>query len=298
MSNLFDLVSEFSGQKNSITIPRIYIKLCGGDFTTAAVLSQLVFWSAKGKRADGYFWKSYEDIANELCEDEITAEQVRYSVKKLKVLLADCFFVEVRRANGMTTNHYRFEQSIFLEKLQNLKSGKFPDTVNGKIPNRENSRSGMGKFPDTVNGKIPTPVTDPNHILTTDPTSGKNSPTAKSRKISYSEDDLKAAHWIFGLIQKLNPSCRTPAFESWANDIRLMRERDGRELREICELFRWANQDTFWKANILSPAKLREKWDQLAIKRNHADRGGYSGGFVPDDTSNWAEGLTINVREN
>lgn len=275
MSNLFDLVSEFSGQKNSITIPRIYIKLCGGDFTTAAVLSQLVFWSAKGKRADGYFWKSYEEIANELCEDEITVEQVRYAVKKLKNLLCDCFFVEVKRANGITTNHYRFEQSIFLERLQNLKSGKFPDTVNGKIPD---------------------PLTDPNQILTTDPTSGKNSPTAKSRKISYSEEDLKAAHWIFGLIQKLNPSSRAPIFESWANDIRLMRERDGRELREICELFRWANQDAFWRSNILSPSKLREKWDQLAIKRSQTGKYGYSGGFIPDDESNWAEGLTINVR--
>lgn len=172
MSNLFDLVSDFSGQKNSITIPRIYIKLCNGDFTTAAVLSQLVFWSSKGKRADGYFWKSYDEIANELCEDEITSEQVRYSVKKLKMLLSNCFFVEVKRANGMTTNHYRFDQAAFLERLQNLKSGNFPnreESENGKIPNQEISHSRMGNFPDTVNGKIPTPITDPNHIQTTDP---------------------------------------------------------------------------------------------------------------------------------
>nr|DAX64065.1 MAG TPA: hypothetical protein [Caudoviricetes sp.] len=172
MSNLFDLVSDFSGQKNSITIPRIYIKLCNGDFTTAAVLSQLVFWSSKGKRADGYFWKSYDEIANELCEDEITSEQVRYSVKKLKMLLSNCFFVEVKRANGMTTNHYRFDQAAFLERLQNLKSGNFPnraESENGKIPNQEISHSEMGNFPDTVNGKIPTPITDPNHIQTTDP---------------------------------------------------------------------------------------------------------------------------------
>ena len=172
MSNLFDLVSDFSGQKNSITIPRIYIKLCNGDFTTAAVLSQLVFWSSKGKRADGYFWKSYDEIANELCEDEITSEQVRYSVKKLKMLLSNCFFVEVKRSNGMTTNHYRFDQVAFLERLQNIKSGNFPnkaETDNGKIPNQEISHSRMGNFPDTVNGKIPTPITDPNHIQTTDP---------------------------------------------------------------------------------------------------------------------------------
>lgn len=291
MSNLFDLVSEFSGQKNSVTIPRIYIKLCGGDFTTAAVLSQLVFWSSKGKRSDGYFWKSYEDIANELCEDEITVEQVRYAVKKLKTLLCDCFFVEVRRANGITTNHYRFDQLIFLKKLQNLKQRKSPDTVNGKIPNRENSRSGMGKFPDTVNGKIPVPVTDTNHILTTDPisTSGKDFPPAKTgKKFVYTDDDLRAANWIFGLIKNLSPNVKTPTFESWANEIRLMRERDGRTLKDICELFKWANQNEFWASNILSPAKLREKWDQLEIKRNASPNVKRKESFAEKNSSDWS----------
>lgn len=291
MSNLFDLVSEFSGQKNSVTIPRIYIKLCGGDFTTAAVLSQLVFWSSKGKRSDGYFWKSYEDIANELCEDEITVEQVRYAVKKLKTLLCDCFFVEVRRANGITTNHYRFDQLIFLEKLQNLKQRKSLDTVNGKIPNRENSRSGMGKFPDTVNGKIPVPVTDTNHILTTDPTStsGKDFPPAKTgKKFVYTDDDLRAANWIFGLIKNLSPNVKTPAFENWANEIRLMRERDGRSHKDICELFKWANQNEFWASNILSPAKLREKWDQLEIKRNASPDVKRKESFAEKNSSDWS----------
>ena len=291
MSNLFDLVSEFSGQKNSVTIPRIYIKLCGGDFTTAAVLSQLVFWSSKGKRSDGYFWKSYEDIANELCEDEITVEQVRYAVKKLKTLLCDCFFVEVRRANGITINHYRFDQLIFLEKLQNLKQRKSPDTVNGKIPNRENSRSGMGKFPDTVNGKIPVPITDTNHILTTDPisTSGKDFPPAKTgKKFVYTDDDLRAANWIFGLIKNLSPNVKTPAFENWANEIRLMRERDGRTHKDICELFKWANQNEFWASNILSPAKLREKWDQLEIKRNASPNVKRKESFAEKNSSDWS----------
>ena len=292
MSNLFDLVSEFSGQKNSVTIPRIYIKLCGGDFTTAAVLSQLVFWSSKGKRSDGYFWKSYEDIANELCEDEITVEQVRYAVKKLKTLLCDCFFVEVRRANGITTNHYRFDQLIFLEKLQDLKQKKSPDTVNGKIPNRENSRSGMGKFPDTVNGKIPVPITDTNHILTTDPnsTSGKDFPPAQKvkKKSVYTDDDLRAANWIFGLIKNLSPNVKTPDFASWANEIRLMRERDGRSHKDICELFKWANQHEFWASNILSPAKLREKWDQLEIKRNASPNVKRKESFAEKNSSDWS----------
>ncbi|WP_410679055.1 replication protein [Avibacterium paragallinarum] len=93
---------------------------------------------------------------------------------------------------------------------------------------------------------------------------------SKKSRFKFSDDDMTAAQWIFGLILKLNPNTKTPSFDSWANEIRLMRERDGRTHREICGLFQWANQDLFWKTNILSPAKLREKWDQLTLKKNNA----------------------------
>ena len=101
--------------------------------------------------------------------------------------------------------------------------------------------------------------------------SGKNfQPRTKAKKNVFSDNDLKAAEWIFHLIRKLNPSFKEPKFESWANDIRLMRERDNRTHKDICELFHWANQDRFWSVNILSPATLRAKWDQLSMKRNAA----------------------------
>lgn len=95
-------------------------------------------------------------------------------------------------------------------------------------------------------------------------------PRAKAKKNVFSDDDLMAAEWILGLIRKLNPSFKEPKIESWANDIRLMRERDNRTHKDICELFQWANQDRFWSVNILSPATLRAKWDQLSMKRNAA----------------------------
>ena len=99
--------------------------------------------------------------------------------------------------------------------------------------------------------------------------SGKNfQPRTKAKKNVFSDDDLMAAEWILGLIRKLNPSFKEPKIESWANDIRLMRERDNRTHKDICELFKWANQDKFWSVNILSPSKLRDKWDQLSMKRN------------------------------
>ena len=119
--------------------------------------------------------------------------------------------------------------------------------------------------------------------------SGKNFPPAKTgkKKFVYTDDDMRAANWIFGLIKNISPNFRTPAFESWANEIRLMRERDGRTHKDICGLFQWANQDSFWGANILSPAKLREKWDQLEIKRGSSKANKRKESFAEKNSSDW-----------
>lgn len=60
------------------------------------------------------------------------------------------------------------------------------------------------------------------------------------------------------------PDAKVPgSLEEWANTFRLMRERDGRTHERIVAVIRWATADQFWKSNILSAAKLREKFDTL-----------------------------------
>ncbi|EMM6216265.1 replication protein [Enterobacter hormaechei] len=80
-------------------------------------------------------------------------------------------------------------------------------------------------------------------------------------------DDLKAARWIHSLRLTINASLSEPKWVEWANTIRLMRVQDKRTHFEICDLFKWANKDDFWKDNILSPSSLRRKWDDLTTKR-------------------------------
>lgn len=79
------------------------------------------------------------------------------------------------------------------------------------------------------------------------------------------EDKLVAAT-ILNEVRKVASSVK--GSPKWPDDVRLIRERDGRTHEEILDMFRWANNDGFWRANILSPAKLREKWPQLEAKRN------------------------------
>lgn len=57
----------------------------------------------------------------------------------------------------------------------------------------------------------------------------------------------------------------------WAYDIDLMMRVDCRSPDEIRELIDWSHRDPFWKANILSPGKLREKWDTLIAHKQRAE---------------------------
>lgn len=109
----------------------------------------------------------------------------------------------------------------------------------------------------------------------------------RAKKYSFSPDDMRAAEWIFELLKKLNPEFKVKSMDSWANCVRLMRERDGRTHRDICELFQWANQDSFWSLNILSPSSLREKWVQLSIKKQASERKPRRTTFQERNSTNW-----------
>ncbi|ORM64208.1 replication protein 15 [Pantoea rodasii] len=85
-------------------------------------------------------------------------------------------------------------------------------------------------------------------------------------------DDLKAAEWIFSKVRNVSPTTQQPNWPAWANDIRLARNALKCTHLEICEVFKWANADAFWQTNVLSPAKLRQKWDTLKAQMNQPNR--------------------------
>lgn len=90
------------------------------------------------------------------------------------------------------------------------------------------------------------------------------------------QEDLTCAEWIWGKIIRLYEQAaesdgelvrpKEPNWVSWANEVRLMCTQDNRNHRKICELYGRVNRDPFWCKNILSPSKLREKWDELSLK--------------------------------
>lgn len=89
-----------------------------------------------------------------------------------------------------------------------------------------------------------------------------------SPKQVYDEDSIhyRLALRLYQNILKNNSGHKEPNLQIWANDVRLMMERDKRTEDQIAYLMDWVQNHSFWKTNILSVSKLREKYDQLVIR--------------------------------
>lgn len=183
MSRLFNAVRELSGSDANISIPRVYIAFCNGDLQQAAVLNQLVFWSGRSKRADGWFYKRHEDLADELC---FSVDQVRYALKKLKSRLGECLQTARKKADGVPTVHYKFDEVGLVNAI-------FPDNVSDSVnlPNgngnptesiREDSRIlGSGNFTESTNRSDTDPIKQISNPIVPCESSNEKPQTAKRK---------------------------------------------------------------------------------------------------------------------
>ena len=62
-----------------------------------------------------------------------------------------------------------------------------------------------------------------------------------------------------------NGSKRPTITVRWRESARLLLDRDQRSVEQVIRAIDWCQADEFWRANILSMPKLREKYDQLRL---------------------------------
>ena len=62
-----------------------------------------------------------------------------------------------------------------------------------------------------------------------------------------------------------NGSKRPVITQAWRDAGRRLIDRDGRSVEQIIRAIDWCQDDDFWRSNILSMPKLREKYDQLRL---------------------------------
>ena len=114
MSNYNDmklLIATYSGNERHITIPKIYLELTN-DYPTAALLNQMIFWSDKTKRRDGFFYKTYKEWEEETFLSEYQVRRASNSLKELGFLET-----KLKKANGSPTLHYKLDMDALSESI-------------------------------------------------------------------------------------------------------------------------------------------------------------------------------------
>jgi hypothetical protein len=128
-----DLIKSLVGQANVLSIPVEFIHYTG-SVDCALFLSQLLYWSDRGIRRDGYIWKTYGDWEKEVCLSEYKVRNAANRLKSMGILET-----MIKKANGSPTVHYRLDldkfSDSFVKFLQERKASNF------RIQGEESSES-------------------------------------------------------------------------------------------------------------------------------------------------------------
>lgn len=273
----------------------------GAGVTGAVLLSQLVYWH---NRMDGWFYKTQAEITAETGLTRYEQEGAR------KKLIAAGVLEEERRGVPAKLFFRINEQALEARLLQiaenqqsSMRKTSRQECEKPADKNAENQQPSLQETSKPVSGN-PAFIHTGDYTENTTENKNPSCPVAaqpdvqgsaqsdfKSRHpeaVVYSaakrqwgsQEDLTCARWIWSRVRKLYESAaesdgdvalpKEPNWTAWANEVRLMCSQESRTHRQICELFGRANRDPFWCRNVLSPSKLREKWDELSIKLSNA----------------------------
>ena len=91
--------------------------------------------------------------------------------------------------------------------------------------------------------------------------------TKENENINKDSKEYIISEYLYQKILTINPNHKKPNFQSWSKDVDKMIRIDNRTEEQIKYIIDWlysgTSQANFWRKNILSISKLRQKFDQL-----------------------------------
>jgi hypothetical protein len=98
-------------------------------------------------------------------------------------------------------------------------------------------------------------------------------------RTSFDVDVHHACNLLAHLIEG-NGSKRPVVTDKWLADMERLHRIDGRSWDQIAKAIMWCQDDDFWKANIMSPAKLRKQYDQLRLAAQRTQKQSPASGWL------------------
>lgn len=101
------------------------------------------------------------------------------------------------------------------------------------------------------------------------------------KKIKYNDDDIRLTEMLFAMMNNNTPNLKARKPKNSDYDMmRKIREIDERKIIEIEGVIAWSQNNDFWKNNIRSVGKLRDKFETLYIQAGSDYNQRYKGRIV------------------
>lgn len=211
--------------------------------------------------------KGHTRIANEIIE-QITKTNLNGTQLRLVLVIW-------RYTYGFRRKEHEFTLSFLAESLDTVKShiGRELHTL---IERKIITVVGIGQRRGRILkfNKNYDEWCDPPQKKESKPEINKNDKKKSRKKPKYDENNTyyKMALYFHKLVSEVAKEAgvehliKKANLQSWADDFRKLVELDGVDKHLAKDVMDWVTQDDFWKTNVLSAKKLREKFGELAIK--------------------------------
>jgi hypothetical protein len=93
----------------------------------------------------------------------------------------------------------------------------------------------------------------------------ENIRTTKERSRTYGDEIIQLSNLLADLIEA-NGIKRPSVTTKWHKDMELLHRIDNYSFEQIEFVIRWVQNDSFWRSNVLSPAKLRKQFGALLLQ--------------------------------
>jgi hypothetical protein len=206
-----EIIALFSGQSQTITIPRPYIQITK-TYTRASVLNQCIFWHNKSSSKDGWFYKSYEEWFDELEIPERTLRRIFQEFEQEGWITS-----KVKKVSNLNLKHIKPNMDKIIDSIH--------FKLNQNSPNR----------PQLQNGS----TIEQNTCIKVDPTGhiGRSEPANLADSTIYTEENLqKKTTTTTTTVQNLTtPATEPPTSESSSSSFIFSKTLDPLMLKEKME---------------------------------------------------------------
>lgn len=219
----------------------------------ACVVQQIHYWlqrSANQHRGELWVYKTYEDWSAEI---GVSARRIQVSMRRLEKcgLIVSCQPEAYHRRKW-----YRIDYTHpLLDPSNNPESSNAPSCVMEQT--------------DRCDG------TDGSVRSSTETTQENTQENTTRNSLAVLEPHLVTAQRLANLLADLieqNGSRRPNVTNKWVSTIDRMIRIDGRTEQQIEGAIRWCQDDDFWRANIMSPDKLRKQYDRLRLQASRSEK--------------------------